>query len=198
MNGTNVAGDTPKESPSASKHQKDVPECSHEQAKGTAIYRSNGLTANLQQLKSALSDPPPMPPSISWAATSIGSKLQPEATPSPIPIDDSLQRMRTPAATISSAICVSLFTPVKQNALPLNEPTTNEDANYIKIGEVNPGAPNHPWFLVLGIMAKYGYKVDETFLGRLKGVFQVLASCVANFNWGVGVRKGRAMNAVPK
>ena len=178
--------------------KKTCPNAPMSKQKVLPFAEATGLLANLQQLKSALPDPPPMPPSISWAATSIGSKLQPEATASPIPIDDSLQRMRTPAATISSAICVSLFTPVKQNALPVNEPTTNEDTNYIKIGEVNPGAPNHPWFLVLGIMVKYGYKVDETFLGRLKGVFQVLASCVANFNWGVGVRKGRAMNAVPK
>ena len=171
MNGANVAGETPKESPSASKRQKDVPECSYEQAKGTAVTEATGLAVNLQQLKSALSDPPPMPPSISRAATSIGSKLQPAATPSPIPIDDSPQRMRTPAATISPAIRVSSFTPAKQNTYPVNEPTTNTDTNYIKIGEVNPGASNHPWFLVLGIMVKDGYK----------GFFRVLASCVANF-----------------
>ena len=93
--------------------KKTCPNAPMSKQKVQPFVEATGLAANLQQLKSVLPDPPPMPPSISWAATSIESKLQPAATPSPIPIDDSPQRMRTPAVTISPAIHVSSFTLAK-------------------------------------------------------------------------------------
>ena len=45
-------------------------------------------------------------------------------------------------------------------------------------------------------MVKDGYKVDETFLGHLKGVFQVLALCVANFKMLPGKRENSSFASI--
>jgi len=101
----------------------------------------------------------PVPPK-----ASVPSKIQP-----------------SPAIVVSPALRTSSFPVVPHNAIPVMEKTTADDLNYIKIGTVSPGALGHPWYLVLGIMAKEGFKVDETFLGGLRGLFQIMMACVHDF-----------------